>query len=176
MFTYNCNQTTIFDLLYIDDVIINDNNEYDMSDIKQFLAQSFSIEDLSNLFYFLDIEVSRSKIGIFLCQRKYKLDILSDSGMTGCRPLDFPMEQHICLQPNDGSPLPDPTISHGLIDHILYLTMTQSNIQYVVNTFNQFIQSPYSSHLDVTILRYLKRVLANTCFFQHEAPLIWLFM
>lgn len=148
MFTYNCNQTTIFDLLYIDGIIITDNNEYDMSDIKH------------------------SKNGIFLCQRKYKLDIPSDSGMTGCRPLDFPMEQHICLQPNDGSPLPDPTISHGLIDHILYLTMTQPNIQYVVNTFNLFIQSPYSSHLDVTILRYLKRVLANTCFFQHGAPLI----
>ena len=35
--------------------------------------------------------MSRSKQGIFLCQRKYTLDILSDSSMTGSRPSDFPM-------------------------------------------------------------------------------------
>ncbi|CAJ2662218.1 unnamed protein product [Trifolium pratense] len=79
LFTYKCDQTTIFVLVYVDDIIIIGNNEDAISDIKRFLAKSFSIKDLGNLSYFLGIEVSRFKRGIFLCQRKYTLDILSDS-------------------------------------------------------------------------------------------------
>jgi len=158
LFTYNCDQTTIFVLVYVDDIIIIGNNENAISKIKQFLAQSFSIKDLGNLSYFLGIEVSRSKKGIFLCQRKYTLDILSDSGMTGCRPSDFPMEQHLRLRPKDGTPLSDPTVYRRLIGRLLYLTVTRPDIQYAVNTLSQFMQSPYSSHFDAAtrVLRYLK--------------------
>ncbi|RHN52451.1 putative RNA-directed DNA polymerase [Medicago truncatula] len=158
LFTYNCDQTTIFVLVYVDDIIITGNNENAISKIKKFLAQSFSIKDLGNLSYFLGIEVSRSKKGIFLCQRKYTLDILSDSGMTGCRPSDFPMEQHLRLRPNDGTPLSDPTVYRRLVGRLLYLTVTRPDIQYAVNTLSQFMQSPYSSHFDAAtrVLRYLK--------------------
>jgi len=158
LFTYNCDQTTIFVLIYVDDFIITGNNENAISKIKQFLAQSFSIKDLGNLSYFLGIEVSRSKKGIFLCQRKYTLDILSDSSITGCRPSDFPMEQHLRLRPNDGTPLSDPTVYRRLIGRFLYLTLTRPDIQYAVNTLSQFMQSPYSFHFDAAtrVLRYLK--------------------
>jgi hypothetical protein len=88
LFTYNCDQTTIFVLVSVDNIITG-NNEVAISDIKQFLAQSFSIKDLGYLSYFLGIEVSRSKKGIFLCQRKYTLDILSDSGITELSTIRF---------------------------------------------------------------------------------------
>lgn len=106
---------TIFFLVYIDDIIINSHNEDVISNIKKFLAQSFSIKHLGNVYSFLGIGVSRSKKGIFLCQRKYTLDILYDSGMTGYQPSIFPMEQHIRLRPNDESPLFDLTIYCRLI-------------------------------------------------------------
>lgn len=80
--------------------------------------------------------------------------------MTGCRPTDFPMEQHLRLRPNDGTPLPDPTVYCHLGGRLLYLTLTRPNIQYAVNTLSQFMQSPCSSHLDAAtrVLRYLKSV------------------
>ena len=73
LFTYTHDQTYIFVFVYVNDIITTGNNDDAISDIKQFLAHSFSIKDFGNLRYFLGIEVSRSKQGIFLCQCKYTL-------------------------------------------------------------------------------------------------------
>ena len=70
--------------------------------------------------------------------------------MIGSRPFDFPMEQHLRLRPKDGTLLPDPIIYRQLVGRLLYLTVTKPNIQYVVNTLSQFMQFPYSTHLDAT--------------------------
>ena len=50
--------TSIFVLVYVDDIIITGNNDVVISKFKHFLAQSFSIKDLGTLCYFLGIEVS----------------------------------------------------------------------------------------------------------------------
>ena len=158
LFTFITADVSLFILVYVDDIIITGNNEDAISDIKVFLSQSFSLKNLGPLRYFLGIEVSRSKQGIFLCQRKYTLDILRDSGMLGARPSSFPMEQHLNLLPSDGEPLTDPSIYRRLIGRLLYLTVTRPDIQYAVNTLSQFMQAPSSTHLDAAnrVLRYLK--------------------
>jgi len=52
---------------------------------------------LGDLKYFLGIEISRSKKGISISQRKYALEILKDSGILGAKPVNFPMEQNTKL-------------------------------------------------------------------------------
>ena len=93
--------------------------------------------------------------------------------MTGCRPSDFPMEQHLRLRPNDGVPLPDPTIYRRLVGRLLYLTVTRPDIQYVVNTISQFMQTPHSTHLDATnrVLRYLKGSIGKSLFLSASSSL-----
>src|SRR3954462_15507353 len=108
LFTFIQNQLSVFVLVYVDDIIITGNDNSAIANIKKFIATSFSVKDLGKLSYFLGLEVSRSKQGIVLSQRKYILDILSDSGMTGCKPSDFPMEQHLRLRHDDGSPISNP--------------------------------------------------------------------
>ncbi|CAL2256343.1 unnamed protein product [Prunus armeniaca] len=58
--------------------------------LKKYLSQEFEMKDLGDLKYFLGIEVSRSHGGIFLSQRKYALDLLSDT--------DTPMEEVLKLE------------------------------------------------------------------------------
>lgn len=144
-----------------------------ISAVKHFLAQSFSIKDLGTLRYFLGIEVSRSAKGIFLCQRKYVLDILTDSGMTGSRPSNFPIEQHLHLRPNNGTPLSDPAAYRRLVGRLLYLTVTRPDIQYAVNTLSQFMQNLHSAHLDAAnrVLRYLKGSVGMGLFLSASSPL-----
>ena len=42
--------------------------------------------------YFLEIEVARSNHGLVISQRKYVVDLLSETGMLGSKACDTPME------------------------------------------------------------------------------------
>ncbi|KAK3011426.1 hypothetical protein RJ639_010914 [Escallonia herrerae] len=80
-------------LIYVDDVIITRTISARISKLKRYLDAKFHIKDIGKLKYFLGIEVARSPAGIALSQRMYVLDILAESGLTGCKPASFPTEQ-----------------------------------------------------------------------------------
>ncbi|KAK3014004.1 hypothetical protein RJ639_010189 [Escallonia herrerae] len=70
-------------LIYVDDILLTGNDLQEIERLKKFLLKRFRSKDLGDLKYFLGIEFSRSKKGIFMSQRKYALDILQDSGLLG---------------------------------------------------------------------------------------------
>jgi hypothetical protein len=57
-------------------VIVTGNYQDDISSLQKYLASEFEMKQLGNLKYFLGIEIARTKHVIFLCQRKYTLDLL----------------------------------------------------------------------------------------------------
>ncbi|XP_070676213.1 uncharacterized protein [Malus domestica] len=107
LFTRQQGQSFIALLIYVDDILITGNDHEGINALKRFLHGHFKIKDLGNLKYFMGIEVSQSKKGIFISQRKYALEILKDSGLLGARPVEFPMEQNVKLS-NTGELLKDP--------------------------------------------------------------------
>ena len=62
-------------IIYVDDIVITGNDCAGISSLKLFMHSKFHTKDLGELKYFLGVEVSRSKRGIFLSQRKYVLDL-----------------------------------------------------------------------------------------------------
>ena len=78
-------------LIYVDDLVLIGSFPSHCDGFKQYLHQCFKLKDLVRLKYFFSIEVACSLEGLFLCQRKYRLDILSKSGMLGAKPTLFPM-------------------------------------------------------------------------------------
>ncbi|RVX09522.1 hypothetical protein CK203_012435 [Vitis vinifera] len=72
-------------------------------------------KDLGKLKYFLGIEIAQSSSGVVLSQRSI-LDILEETGMLDCKPVDTPMDPNVKLIPGQGEPLGDPgryaTCSH----------------------------------------------------------------
>ena len=81
-------------IVYVDDMIITGNDEEETTRMQKELATEFEMKNLGGLKYFLGIEISRSKQGIFLSQRKYMLDILTEVGMLECKPVDTPIVQN----------------------------------------------------------------------------------
>ena len=70
----------------MDDIVITRSDSTRISFHKSFLHGQFRTKDLWMLRYFLDIEVMRSKHGIFLSKKKYVLDLLSKTEKLGAKP------------------------------------------------------------------------------------------
>jgi Reverse transcriptase (RNA-dependent DNA polymerase) len=145
-------------LVYVDDIITIGNNSLEINNIKKNLKKIFDIKDLGKLKYFLGIEVAHSSKGLFLCQRKYILDLLKETGKLGCKPAKTPININAKLNSQDGETLEDINQYQRLVGKLIYLTVTRPDISFAVSLVSQFMHAPKTPHLDAInrILRYLK--------------------
>ncbi|XP_031259823.1 uncharacterized protein LOC116117986 [Pistacia vera] len=150
-------------LVYVDDIVVASSSLTSISVLRNFLNTHFLIKDLGSLRYFLGIEVARSPTGIHLCQRKYTLDILADTGNLASKPLKIPMDQNPKLSKTSRTPLSDPTPYRQLIGRLLYLTLTRPDISYPIQVLSQYMDCPTITHLAAAhkVLRYLKNALGQ---------------
>jgi histone deacetylase 1/2 len=88
-------------VIYVDDLIITKDSIANISNLKKLLKQKFEMKDLGELHYFLGIEVIQSPKRIWLLQRQYGLNKLSEYGMTGCKPISILMQQNVKLNVDD---------------------------------------------------------------------------
>ncbi|RVW23162.1 Retrovirus-related Pol polyprotein from transposon RE1 [Vitis vinifera] len=126
--------------------------------LQNYLSREFEMKDLGPLKYFLGIEVSRSSEGIFLSQRKYALDLLQETGMSGCQPVNTPIEEglKLCVEPNQVST--DKGRYQRLVGRLMYLAHTRPDLAYALSVVSQYMHNPGEQHMNAVmrILRYLK--------------------
>ncbi|RVW76062.1 Retrovirus-related Pol polyprotein from transposon RE1 [Vitis vinifera] len=103
--------------------------------LKQHLFTHFQTKDLGKLKYFLGIEIAQSSSGVVLSQRKYALDILEETGMLDCKPVDTPMDPNVKLVPGQGEPLGDPGRYRRLVGKLNYLTITRPDISFPAKVY-----------------------------------------
>jgi transposase InsO family protein len=108
----------IYLVVYVDDIVITGDDYEGIKALKQHLFQNFQTKDLGPLRYFLGIEVAQSNSGIAISQRKYALDILEETGLIDCKPVDTPMDPNVKLLPNQGEPYYDPGRYRRLVGKI----------------------------------------------------------
>lgn len=98
-----------------------------------------------------------------MSQRKYCLELLSDFGYLGCKPISTPIDMNLVVTDSVRSvdtypPLSDFTSYQRLIGRLIYLLATRPDIPFAVHCLSQFMHSPRQSHLKLAlrVLRYLK--------------------
>jgi Reverse transcriptase (RNA-dependent DNA polymerase) len=158
LFTKHSNDNIIIVLVYVDDIIVIENNQTDINLIKGQLKKNFDIKDLGILKYFLGIEVAHSIKGLFISQRKYALDLLKETSKIRSKPASTPMEYKCKLNTEDEEPLEDINQFQRLVGKLIYLTVTRSDISFVVSQISKFMHSSRTPHLEAInrILRYIK--------------------
>ena len=126
--------------------------------LKEFLGTEFELKDLGSLKYFLGMEVARSKKGIFISQRKYVLDLLSEVGLMGSKPAETPMEFNLKLGTNKDGEEIDRGRYQRLVGRLIYLSHTRPDIAFSVSVISQYMHALREKHLEAAykILRYLK--------------------
>ncbi|XP_019053228.1 PREDICTED: uncharacterized protein LOC109114670 [Nelumbo nucifera] len=158
LFTYFKHNVRLHVLIYVDDLIVGGNNTVAIMKFKEYLSRCFHMKDLGPLKYFLGIEVAHGPDGIYLSQRKYALDIISECGLLGAKPASVPIEQNHHLALAKGALMHNPNQYRRLVGRLIYLTITRPELCYCVHILAQFMHSPRQEHWEAAlrVVRYMK--------------------
>ncbi|CAM8890431.1 unnamed protein product [Rhodiola kirilowii] len=162
LFTMKKDGAFIILLVYVDDVIITGTSSTLISEVKQYIHDKFRIKDLGLLKYFLGLEVARSDAGIFLCQRKYALELLDEHNLLQCKPTKTPLNLKHKLSLSIEALLPDPLPYRQLVGKLIYLSITRPDLAYSIHILSQYMQKPTEEHMRAALrlLRFIKRAPA----------------
>ncbi|XP_019416589.1 PREDICTED: uncharacterized protein LOC109327868 [Lupinus angustifolius] len=116
------------------------------------------------------MEVTRATSGINLCQRKYTLDLLQETGLLGTKPSAIPMDPNVKLFRKCGELLKDPTKYRRLVGKLIDLTHTRPNISFSVGHLSQFLANPTDTHYQAAlrVVKYLKNAPRKGLFFSSQ--------
>lgn len=97
-------------------------------------------------------------------QRKYALELVSETGLAGAKASTTPLESNVKLTNADffltdsDALFPDISKYQRLIGKLLYLTNTRPDIAFSIQSLSQFLQKPKISHWNAAlrVVRYIK--------------------
>ncbi|RVW72341.1 Retrovirus-related Pol polyprotein from transposon TNT 1-94 [Vitis vinifera] len=134
---HNSSSQCIYLVVYVDDIVITGSDQEGIQRLKQHLFNHFQTKDLGKLKYFLGLEIAQSSSGVVMSQRKYALDILEETGMLECKPVDTPMDPNVKLVLGQGEPLRDPGRYQRLVSKLNYLTIIRPDISFPMSVEHQ---------------------------------------
>jgi hypothetical protein len=92
----------MFLLVYVDDIIVTSSC---LDALLKDLSVEFTLKDLGQLHYFLEIQVIRNDAGVTLCQEKYAADLLEKEGVKNCNSVATPLSTSENLSAEGGTRL-----------------------------------------------------------------------
>jgi hypothetical protein len=116
---------------------------------------------MGELTFFLGILVKQMKKGTSVHQAKYTKDLMKKFSIAELKPVSTLMSTAMTSDLDENGEAVDQREYKSMIGSLLYLTVTQPNIQFAVCLCANFQASPCSSHQTVVqrIFRYLKYTL-----------------
>ena len=142
----------------VDDTLSIRNDEEEIKNLREGLAQQFEIKSFGIFKYFLGIEVAYSKEGIFISQHKYILDLMKETSMLDCNPASTHVDINVKVGKGEESPLVDKVSFQRLFGWLIYLNHGWLDISFAVSYLSQFMSDPHENHLQAArqVLSYLK--------------------
>ena len=171
-------ETMVFVVLYVDDLIIASNDDGLMAETKRILSERFEMTDLGELKYFLGIEIEQDLNNglITMRQTKFLKSILAKFGMEESKPVKTPQDPGLKLIKNmcEGGCNHEETMKNvpyrSAVGGIMYLMVaTRPDLAAAVGVLSQFASDPCPTHWQALkrVLRYLQATTTHGIQFGH---------
>ncbi|CAL8176533.1 unnamed protein product [Prunus armeniaca] len=147
LFIHHGSHTSIYVLIYVDDIIVTGHSSAEISSFIDLLCSKFDSRKMGDLSFFLGMEILRTPKTISLSQTRYALDLLKKFNMELCKPCPTPLSSSTRLSSLDGDPLLDPAPYRSMVGGLQYLTLSRPDIAFAVNQVCQFMHAPCTTHL-----------------------------
>ena len=102
-----------------------------MSEFKSFMLRAFDMSDLGKMRFFLGIEVLQKSDRIYICQRKYALEVLRRFGMMESNLVGSPIVPGFKISRDENGDFVDETYYKQLVGSLMYLTATRPDMMFV---------------------------------------------
>jgi hypothetical protein len=143
--------------IYVD-IIFGSTNQDSCEEFGKIMANEFRMSMISELSYFLGLQINQLKNGTFVSQGNYIKDMLKKFGMEDAMVISTPMGTNGSLDSDTSGNIVDQNMYRSMIGSLLYMTASRPDVMFRVCICARFQASPRESHLKATkrILRYLK--------------------
>jgi hypothetical protein len=132
LFTLKHDNDFLLVKIYMDDIIFGVSSHSLVSSFQAMIENEFQMSMIGELTFFLGIQVKQIEEGTFVHQAKYTNDLIKKFAMADAKPMSTPMSTMIALDPDEDGDVVDKREYRSMIDSLLYLTVTQWDIQFVV--------------------------------------------
>ncbi|RDX67094.1 hypothetical protein CR513_54067, partial [Mucuna pruriens] len=136
--------------LYVDDLIFTGKDELMFAKFKNSMMLEFDMTDLGKMKYFLGLEILQQLDGIFICQKKYALEMLQRFRMDRSNSVTNQIVPGVKLTKDESGVKVDKTYYKQIVGSLMYLTSTRPDLMYMEN--------PTQLHLQLAkrVLRYIQ--------------------
>jgi hypothetical protein len=132
LFTLKHDNDFLLVQIYMDDIIFGGSSHSLVSSFQEIMKNEFQMSMMRVLTFFLGIQVKQMKQGTFIHQSKYTKDLMKKFNMPELRLVSTPMSTGTALDPDENGEAIDQREYRSMIDSLLYLTATRSDIQFTV--------------------------------------------
>jgi hypothetical protein len=158
LFPLNHGTDFLLVLIYVDDIIFGGSSHTLVSRFQEMMESEFQVSMIGELTFFLGIQMKQTKQGTFVHQAKYMNDLMKKFNMVELKLVSTPMSSATSLGPDEDGEAVNQIEYRSMIGSLLYLTVTQPDIQFTVGLCAHFQAFPRFSHRMTVqwIFRYLK--------------------
>nr|GFA84821.1 retrovirus-related Pol polyprotein from transposon TNT 1-94 [Tanacetum cinerariifolium] len=143
--------------IYVDDIIFGSTNPKLSKQFEKLMHNKFEMSMMSELKFFLGIQIHQSSRSIFINQAKYAQEKLIKHGMTSCDSVGTPMATKHLDADLSGTSV-DQTKYQSMVGALMYLTTSRPDIVHATCYCARYQAKPTEKHLTAVkwIFQYLK--------------------
>lgn len=129
--------------VYVDDLTFTDDGEAMLIEFKNSMIREFDMSYLGKMRFFLGIVLLQKTDGIFICQRKYTLEVLKRFDMLESNPVNSPMVPGFKLNKNGNGVTVDDTHHKQLVGSLMYLIATRPDMMFATCLISRYMAKEF---------------------------------